>query len=227
MAREWSDARSTMRQTDDAAAHEAGLRGLRALGGIAVGLLLLTGLTPLPNVLSYWLAPGRPLEQSGAIVVLGSGGITRKGELTDTSLRRVMDGIDLYREGRAPLLILSGSPFGPGGNEATARAEVARMCGIPAEAILTVSTARTTHDEAVIVWTMLAPRHVRRIILVTDAAGMQRAMAVFARAGFDVIPGYGMPVLDLGGAPRARVSLMHRLLMEQTARLYYRLVGYL
>jgi len=214
-----------MGQSNDAGP-DAGPRWLRALGGIVLGLLLLTGLTPLSNLLSYWLAPGHPLAPSGAIVVLGGGGVTARGDLTDASLRRLMEGIGLYRQGLAPLLVLSGSASESVRSEAEARADLARMCGIPVDTIL-ASSARTTHDEAIAVRSVLAPRNVRRIILVTDAAGMQRALDAFEKAGFDVIPSYGVPVLDLGGTPRARVGQLRRLLIEQTGRLYYRLVGYL
>jgi hypothetical protein len=52
-------------------------------------------------------------------------------------------------------------------------------------------------------------------------------MALFERAGFDVIPSYGAPVLQWGGTPEARLGVMKRVVIEAAASLYYRLAGYL
>jgi uncharacterized SAM-binding protein YcdF (DUF218 family) len=197
------------------------------VGAIGVALLLAIGFTPLPNVVSYWMAPARELAPAGAIVILGRGGVNERGELVEASLLGLMEGIDLYRRGLAPLLVLSGSPFGTRWTEAGRRADVARECGISGQAILTMSSARTTRDEALGAWSLLAPRGIRRIILVTNGQAMGRAMLLFERAGFEVIPSYGAPVLEWGGTPEARLGVMRQVMIETAARLYYRLAGYL
>jgi uncharacterized SAM-binding protein YcdF (DUF218 family) len=203
------------------------VRALRVIGAAGIGLLLAVGFTPLPNVVSYWMAPSRALAPAGAIVVLGRGGVSDRGELNGASLFWLMEGVDLYRRGLAPLLVVSGSPFGAHGTEAERRADVSRECGIPGSAVLTLTSARTTHDEALGARAILDPRGVRRVILVTDGQAMGRAMALFERAGFDVIPSYGAPVLQWGGTPEARLGVMKRVVTEAVARLYYRLAGYL
>ncbi len=63
-------------------------------------------------------------------------------------------------------------------------------------------------------------------MLIADGAGMRRAMAVFERAGFDVVPTPLVGTLDLGGSPGDRLSLLRRLTIELAARLYYRAAGY-
>jgi uncharacterized SAM-binding protein YcdF (DUF218 family) len=203
------------------------VRALRLLGAVGIGLLLAVGFTPLPNVVSYWMAPSGILAPAGAIVVLGRGGVNDRGELNGTSLFGLMEGVDLYRRGLAPLLVVSGSPSWVNGTEAQRRADLSRECGIPGEAVLTMRSARTTHEEALGARTILGPRGVRRVILVTDGQAMGRAMALFQRAGFDVIPSYGKPVLQWGGTPQARLGVMKDVLTEAVARLYYRLAGYL
>ncbi len=203
------------------------VRALRLIGAVGIGLLLAVGFTPLPNVVSYWMAPSRALAPAGAIVVLGRGGVNDRGELNGASLFGLMEGVDLYRRGLAPLLVVSGSPFGVNGTEAERRADLSRECGIPGQAVLTMTSARTTHDEALGARAILGPRGVRRVILVTDGPAMGRAMALFERAGFDVIPSYGAPVLQWGGPPEARLGVMKRVISEAVARLYYRLAGYL
>ena len=138
-----------------------------------------------------------------------------------------MEGIELYREGRAPILLLSGSPFGLRRREAEARADLARGCGIPPGAIVTLSSARTTRDEAIEAWSLIGPRGIRSIILVADGRAMGRSMGTFQKVGFEVTPSYGEPVLDLGGGPGARLGLMRQVILEVAARGYYRLAGYL
>jgi len=202
-------------------------RALRLVGAVGIGLLLAIGFTPLPNVVSYWMAPSRALGPAEAIVVLGRGGVTDRGELNGASLLGLMEGVDLYRRGLAPLLLVSGSPSGAHGTEVERRADVSRECGIPRQAVLTLTSARTTHDEALGARAILGPLGVRRVILVTDGQAMARAMALFERAGFDVIPSYGTPVLEWGGTPEARLGVMKRVAIEAVARLYYRLAGYL
>jgi uncharacterized SAM-binding protein YcdF (DUF218 family) len=200
---------------------------LSIVGAIGVAFLLAVGFTPLPNVVSYWMAPARELGPAEAVVVLGRGGVNERGELVEASLLGLMEGIDLYRHRLAPLLVLSGSPFGTRWTEAGRRADVARECGISGQAIITMSSARTTRDEALGARALLAPRGIRRIILVTDGQAMGRAMLLFERAGFDVIPSYGAPVLEWGGTPEARLGVMRQVVIETVARLYYRLAGYL
>lgn len=204
-----------------------GVRVLELIGAMGVGLLLAIGFTPLPNLVSFWMAPSRPLAPAEAIVVLGGGGVTDRGELSGPSLFTLMEGVALYRRGLAPLLVVSGSPFGAHGTEVARRTELSRECGIPKDALLTVSSARTTHDEALGARAVLGPRGVRRVILVTDGHAMGRALALFERAGFDVIPSYGTPVLEWGGTPEARLGVTKRVVIEAGARLYYRLAGYL
>jgi uncharacterized SAM-binding protein YcdF (DUF218 family) len=203
------------------------VRALQVIGAVGIGLVLAVGFTPLPNVVSYWMAPSRALGPAEAIVVLGRGGVSDRGELNGASLFGLMEGVELYRRGLAPLLLVSGSPAGARGSEAERRADVSRECGIPDQALLVMSSARTTHDEALGARAILGPRGVRRVILVTDGQAMGRAMALFERAGFDVIPSYGAPVLEWGGSPEARLGVMKRVVIEAAARFYYRLAGYL
>ena len=202
-------------------------RLLRVLGGAGVMLVLATAFTPLPNLLSYWMAPARPLERADAIVVIGGGGVAPDGSLSNSSLRGAIDGIALYRKGLAPLLVFSGGASSGLRAEAAVRADLARAGGVPSTAIVTAPPGRTTRDEALQLRSLLQPHGIHKIVLVADAQGMARAMGVFERVGFDVIPAQGMPVLDLGGGPGDRLNLMRYLMIEMAAKLYYRMAGYL
>ena len=65
------------------------------------------------------------------------------------------------------------------------------------------------------------------ILLVTDGDHMARALPLFERAGFEVLPA---PVFDTvydAAGPEDRLSTSRSMLMELGARLYYRAAGYL
>jgi uncharacterized SAM-binding protein YcdF (DUF218 family) len=200
---------------------------VQALGATSILLFLVAGFTPGLDLLEGWLNPSRPAEPAQAIVVLGAGGVGEGGSLTDTSLRGAMTGVRLFHQGWAPLLVLSGPPVGPPPTEADLRAELAQQAGVPAAAIVTVSSARTTHEEARDIRTALGPRGVRKILLVVDGPGLTRAMAVFERAGFDVVPAPWSDGWSFGGGPEARLDSLRAIAMELVAQLYYRAAGYL
>jgi uncharacterized SAM-binding protein YcdF (DUF218 family) len=202
---------------------------LRRLGGLTLAFLLLVSFTPLVNLWAYWLAPSRPSsgsESAEAIVVLGAGGVTTAGALTDASLRGTFQGITLYRRGVAPLVVFSGSRTDSTRDEASARADLAHECGVPASAILSSSTARTTREEAVHIRGLLAGRGINRVMLVADAPGLPRAMRSFERVGFVVVPEPSASALDLGGGPEDRLNLLRQIAIELVARMYYRLAGF-
>ena len=192
---------------------------LRAAGAATLALFALCAFTPLPNALcrrTVVAADPRPAE---AIVVLGAT-MTRDGMLSASSLRRTLHGILLYRRGLAPVIVLLGPRNASRVSQAEARATLAVECGIPPEAILTGEEMWTTRDEAAGVKALLAPRGVRRIILVTGALHMRRARWLFERAGFEVVAG---PLPDASCesiGPESRIGLTMSLAQEWLARAY-------
>ena len=199
------------------------VRALEVLGGTAILLFLVVAFTPAVNLLSFWLMPSRSdTESAEAIVVLGAGGVTPQGALSRTSLHGTIDGVLLYRKGAAPLVVFSGSPA-----EATARADLARECGLPPSAILTSSLARTTREEAVRIHSLLSSRGIRKVILVADGPGMFRAVRTFERLGFAVVPQPSSGALELGGGAEDRLNLLRQVAIEFAARAYYRIAGFL
>jgi uncharacterized SAM-binding protein YcdF (DUF218 family) len=197
---------------------------VRALGVAALALFVLGAFTPLPGHLYARLAMPTRIGPADAIVVMAGGGVLGDGQLSDTSRRRTALGIELYRDGRAPLLVLSGA-IGPGG-ESAARAAVARTCGVTDAAMLAVAAGHTTHEEAATLGALLRARGVRRILLVTDGSHMRRAMRLFEAAGFEVLP-VPFGALDDPPQPGERILLFHETLREGLALLYYKVAGYL
>jgi len=204
-----------------------GTRILRRLGAVLVFLLLIVSLTPLVNIAAITFTGPSERKPSDAIVVLAAG--ISRGKLQDESVRRALGGITLYKEGLAPVLVLSGrgNDREPQITEAERRSTFAQSMGIPAEAILKEETANTTREEAVRISRLLMLRGLRRILLVTESLHERRAKLVFERAGLEVfsVPSDDYP--SSSGSPLRRFWLAARMAQESIALAYYHLVGYI
>jgi uncharacterized SAM-binding protein YcdF (DUF218 family) len=194
------------------------------LGGVGRALFLLSAFTPLPNLLSRSMGGPSPLEPAEAVVVLG-GGVTPDGVLSNSSMRRALHGILLYRKGLAPLLVFFGPVRDGGPAEAEVRAELAQAMGVTPGVILAVADARTTREEALRGGALLQAKGVRRILLVTDAYHMRRARTAFEQAGFEVLAAPTHDPSSRVSRPEERLVLMRHIVEERLAQLYYGLAG--
>jgi uncharacterized SAM-binding protein YcdF (DUF218 family) len=203
-------------------------RIVRVLGVTTAIALLLCTLTPLPNLLGKYQTVATVIGPADAIVVLGAGTLL-DDSLTDESMRRFIRGMSLYKEGRAPLIVLLGPvlQMRPGRAEAATRAQIALEFGVPKDAVITIETALTTHQEAVLAADTLRPRNVGKILLVTESIHMRRARLLFERAGFTVLPVSSDHFIDIAIAPQERLRLVLRLAQETVGLVYYRIAGYI
>ena len=98
----------------------------------------------------------------------------------------------LYLAGRAPLLVLSGGRItwgqGQTRSEAADMAELAEALGVPTRAMVIEPDSLNTFENAAKTKVLLADRGIQRILLVTSAMHMPRALAIFKKQGFEVIP---------------------------------------
>jgi uncharacterized SAM-binding protein YcdF (DUF218 family) len=191
---------------------------------VTLGLLAVTALTPLPNVVARRLVTPDPPMPADAIVALAAT-IYGDGTLSDDSMRRFVRATELYKEGVAPLLVLSGVQRGPELDEGEVRAALARRLGVPTSAIVTV-TGDHTRDEALAVVAALRPRGARRVLVVTDWAQAGRVRATFKSVGLDVRVAVTRRPADAAATPHARLWLAWECAREFLARAYYRLVGF-
>jgi uncharacterized SAM-binding protein YcdF (DUF218 family) len=150
----------------------------------------------LVRSLEWQNLPPAQLPQTEAIVVLG-GGVkaalpprpwVELGEAGD----RILYASRLYRQGKAPLLILSGGRVdwrGGGPAESTDMAEIAQIIGVPAPAILQDPNSHNTHQNAVNVRKILDAKNIKgSVLLVTSAMHMTRSLLIFQRQGIAAIP---------------------------------------
>ena len=125
---------------------------------------------------------------------------------------RVWHAAALYRAGKARWVVLSGgSP--PGSEnvapEAEAMAEVLRALGVPASAMRLEGRSRNTLENALLSLALVRQGGARRVLLVTSALHMPRALAVFqavfAGSGVTVVPA-ATDAEALGDEPELRTA---------------------
>ena len=143
----------------------------------------------------YPLINAAQLPNADAIVVLGGylrhGSSEQRAELSHIA-DRLWFGVELYRSGKAPIVLLAGGnvPFvsGAAEPESIAAARVIEAMDVPASAVRTEYKSRNTRENAVLTADLLLPKGLKRVLLVTSALHMRRAAALFQRAGLEVIP---------------------------------------
>ncbi len=140
--------------------------------------------------------PAAELPKAPAIVVLGGGVLPKNPPRPWVEVAqegdRVLYGAKLYREGKAPTIILSGGRIdwkNGGPSESQDMAEIVEAMGVPKSAILQDPTSLNTYENAVNVKKILDTKNIeRRVLLVTSALHMPRSIAIFKRQGIDAIP---------------------------------------
>jgi uncharacterized SAM-binding protein YcdF (DUF218 family) len=127
----------------------------------------------------------------GDIVVISGGSVRRPvspadfGALGESSLRRTMAAVALWRQdGNSRLWISGGAGHYPVA-ESVLMAELAGRMGVPAASIDVETASRSTWQNAQFVRAGMAGTD-RRIALVTSSLHMPRALYAFEQAGFDV-----------------------------------------
>ena len=138
--------------------------------------------------------PKGSLPQADAIVVLG--GATRSAfrprpapDLNEGG-DRIIYGAELYREGKAPVIIASGGRIewrGGGPSESADMATILEMMGVPPAAIRQDPTSLNTYENAVNVGEIMKKEGINRILLVTSAMHMPRALKIFQKQGIEAI----------------------------------------
>jgi uncharacterized SAM-binding protein YcdF (DUF218 family) len=169
----------------------------RALLGLAI-LWLWIASSP---VFSSWLMgmlekqfPPIAMSQlpEGDVIVL-LGGMTRgivsgtgKADLSG-SADRLLYTRELYQAGKAPLILLAGGSAPGYEAEAESMRNILVSLGIPDQVMLLEKASRNTHQNAKFSIPILRSLNAERILLVTSAYHMPRAVKEFSGAGFFII----------------------------------------
>lgn len=104
---------------------------------------------------------------------------------------RVLYAAQLYHQGKAPQLFLSGGLIewmDSGDSPAEDMAALLEMMGVPRQAMILEDDSHNTAEAAQIAWDQLSAQGIEQIILVTSAQHMPRSVALFEHQGFEVVP---------------------------------------
>jgi uncharacterized SAM-binding protein YcdF (DUF218 family) len=161
---------------------------LASSGWVGMGLM---------HSLEWRYLPPTDIPVADVIVVLG--GATEAAvyprplvEINEAGDRLLM-GAWLYKQGKAAHVLLSGGRVGvmrpeETNSEAEDMLVVMEMLGVPATAVILETASRNTYENALYSHPLLEELGSQKILLVTSAAHMPRAAAIFAKQGINVTP---------------------------------------
>jgi uncharacterized SAM-binding protein YcdF (DUF218 family) len=150
----------------------------------------------LARSLEWQNIPPEELPQADVIVVLGGGTdpieYPRRTVEINSAGDRMFYAAQLYKKGKAPLILLSGGTIAFQGIKESSPAEdmgvVMEMLGVPQQAIWLETKSRNTYENSIFCEKMLKEKGLQHIILVTSAMHMPRALGLFRHQGLDVTP---------------------------------------
>jgi uncharacterized SAM-binding protein YcdF (DUF218 family) len=157
---------------------------------VAAGTLLLAALwlvvcfTPLTSRLAEGLVRRDAVENADAVFVFASR-IQEDGDPTTDAMSRLIKGVELMAEGRAPWLVVSELPPPAGPYAPLARAWLKSFAG--RGEVLQIGQIYNTHDEAVALAQLGRERGIYRVLAVTSPTHTRRAAAALEKQGLVAI----------------------------------------
>ena len=166
---------------------------------VSLGILLIASnnwvAVSLTRSLEWQYLPAETYPPTDVIVVLGgtTGSAIYPRQIVDIGGAgdRIIYAAHLYHQGVASNLLLTGG-YITWMNERDApandMAEILKMLDVPEDALWYETESRNTFENALYTRKILEEKGIERIILVTSAMHMPRAVRLFEKQGFDVIP---------------------------------------
>ncbi|MCW5851323.1 MAG: YdcF family protein [Anaerolineae bacterium] len=185
------------------------------LGGLAGGLSVVLALVALYQAVDRQ-AERDETRPADVIIVLGSQ-VRADGEPSNSLRSRTLRGVQLYQEGYAPLLLLTGGVgrFPPA--EAQVMRRLALQAGIPDDRLVLDETATSTQESIETAARLARERGWRTVLIVSDPFHIYRARQMARDAGLDA---YGAP------AYQSHLYTMDRLRRYYTVRESFALLWY-
>lgn len=165
--------------------------------GIALIVLLLASnanvSAALMRSLEWQYLPPNPVPEAEAIVLLG--GATKRAESPRPGVDlgeegdRLVYAAQLYRAGKAPLLLISGGSWDdrPPAEATDMAAVLVANLGVPLDALVLEPRSLNTYENAIYTKTILDRLGIEKVLLVTSAIHMPRSMAIFRKQGIEAI----------------------------------------
>lgn len=200
---------------------------LHLLLWLALSLVVVIAYTPLTLYMLKPLTVQEEIKNADLILVLG-GGIDKGRYLTLVSSHRLVRGAQLYFEGKANKILVSGGiPGKVNVPEAAVMAQEARRLKIPAGDILLEKKSRNTHEQAVEVKKIADSLQMKSILLVTSFSHMKRSLMAFESLGFKIYPAPADPYERYTDDPMGRLCLFPKLVHEYGGMVYYKIKGWI
>jgi uncharacterized SAM-binding protein YcdF (DUF218 family) len=177
----------------------------KIISGAIVALLIvfvsIVGGTPFSDTLlrtleqPYYHQDWNALPKADAVVLLGgnlSGSALEKEQFNaSANFDRVLVALELLRDKKAPVLVIGGITS-PVGNERLTEGQLLkkwfeRWSLTPAE-VIPLGELKITRDEARQTGEIAKKRGWKKILLVTSAYHMDRALLIFAETGLEILP---------------------------------------
>jgi uncharacterized SAM-binding protein YcdF (DUF218 family) len=167
---------------------------------LSLVILWLSSTSGISNLLARSLEwrykPPEKIPTSEVIVLLGGGTepavYPRSGVEINGAGDRVFYAAQLYKEGKAPLILLSGGEITwLNDGSATPAEDMAKLLislDIPRDALIIEDRSRNTYENALYAKELLGEKGINKILLVTSAMHMPRSVALFEEQGFEVTP---------------------------------------
>ena len=166
---------------------------------LALVILLTTGNEKVSNYflksLEWQYLPVPELPTADAIVVLGgsTNSVAYPRVLPELNERgdRITYAAKLYKDGKAPVIVLSGGRINWDGSKESEAKDITKLLelmGIPSEAIIQEGKSVNTYENAIFTQKILEEQGIEKILLVTSAFHLPRALKIFQHLGIDTIP---------------------------------------
>lgn len=145
----------------------------------------------LENMYPYH--PAESQESADVIMVLGGNTQANRANWFEpynraTATDRVDRAQNLFLAGKAPRILLSGGALEGRVSEAQGMAKVLKLRGIPDSALILENESRNTYENIRLSQPMLGQLGKPKVLVVTSALHMPRAMAVFESMGINAVP---------------------------------------
>ena len=176
-------------------------RGFAFAAAALAVFLYLIGASALPDALlrslerPYFGVKLEALPTCDAVVLLGGSLDPSPDEVGGLHLTkaadRIITALEVIRLGKAPVLVCGGSGIAMDGAmkiEADLFKQALTERRVPVPEIISLGLCFDTHDEAARTRALATQRGWRRVLLVTSASHLPRAVATFRGAGLEVVP---------------------------------------
>ncbi|MDQ1088320.1 YdcF family protein [Siphonobacter sp. SORGH_AS_1065] len=172
-------------------------RRKRAVIATLIGLYVMSNGFFVNQVLRMWEYAPRtmgPQEKYDLAVVLTGGIADKKGDqmFFGNSADRILQPLFLYKEGKVKKILISGgsgsvSAQADSASEGRAAAYLLEVAGVPKADIMLEGTSRNTRENAVNTAKLLRGKE-QKIVLVTSAYHMRRAVGCFEKVNLKISP---------------------------------------